>query len=65
MECRPLVCGNIARQPYFEKIYGKKHYKVADMVHDKGFYVPNNPSMEEEDIFYICNIVNEVTRKTI
>tara|TARA_R110000824_G_scaffold101243_1_gene240521 strand:- start:2077 stop:3231 length:1155 start_codon:yes stop_codon:yes gene_type:complete len=65
VECRPLVCGNIGRQPYFEKMYGKKRYKVADMVHDKGFYVPNNPSMEEEDISYICNIINEVTRKTI
>jgi CDP-6-deoxy-D-xylo-4-hexulose-3-dehydrase len=65
VECRPLVCGNIARQPYYEKMYGKKSYKVADMVHDFGFYVPNNPNMKEEEIIYICNIINEVTRKTI
>ena len=60
VECRPLVCGNIARQPYFIKLYGEQKFNFADIVHDYGLYVPNHPEMSEEDVDYICDIVNEV-----
>lgn len=61
VECRPLVCGNMARQPYFIKLFGEQKFNFADIVHDYGLYVPNHPEMSEDDVDYICNIVNEVT----
>jgi CDP-4-dehydro-6-deoxyglucose reductase, E1 len=62
IECRPLVCGNIARQPYFTKLYGHRDFEFADIVHDYGLYVPNHPDMSTSDVDKVCEVVNEVTR---
>lgn len=58
IECRPLVCGSISRQPFYYKVFGRKNYPFSDIVHDYGLYLPNNPDMTNEEIDYICNIVN-------
>lgn len=63
IECRPLICGSMSRQPFFYKQYGLKQYPFSDIVHDYGLYLPNNPDMTEEDIVYISNIVNETINK--
>jgi CDP-6-deoxy-D-xylo-4-hexulose-3-dehydrase len=59
IECRPLVCGNIAKQPYFYDRYGKQEYSFADIIHEYGLYVPNNPELSNEDIVKISYIINE------
>lgn len=59
IECRPLVCGSISRQPFYYEKYGKKEFEFSDIVHDYGLYVPNNPDMSNEEIDYICEIVNK------
>lgn len=61
---RPLVAGAISRQVFFYEIYGKISFKNADIVHDFGMYVPNDPSLSKEDIKYICNIINSVINET-
>lgn len=58
VECRPLVCGSISRQPFYYQKYGHKNYSFSDIIHDYGLYLPNNPDMSCEEIEYICNIVN-------
>jgi CDP-6-deoxy-D-xylo-4-hexulose-3-dehydrase len=58
VECRPLVCGSMSRQPFYYKRYGKTSYHFSDTVHDYGLYLPNNPDMDTEEIEYICHIVN-------
>jgi CDP-6-deoxy-D-xylo-4-hexulose-3-dehydrase len=58
--CRPLICGSIARQPFFTNLYGKQvQLSMADVVHDYGLYIPNNPDMTEKDIIMISTIVNK------
>jgi len=59
VECRPLVCGSISRQPFYYEKYGKKEFEFSDIVHDYGLYIPNNPDMSNEEIDYICEIVNK------
>jgi CDP-6-deoxy-D-xylo-4-hexulose-3-dehydrase len=61
IECRPLICGSMSRQPFFYKQYGLKEHNFADIVHDYGLYLPNNPEMSVEEIKYISNIVNSIT----
>jgi len=60
VECRPIVCGNIANQPFLK---GKLKYHtetpIADLVDEYGFYVPNHPHLNEEDINYIINIIKQ------
>lgn len=58
IECRPLVCGSISKQPFYTKIYGKQPYKFADIIHQYGMYVPNHPSLSINEIERICTIVN-------
>ena len=59
IECRPLVCGSISKQPFYTKLYGQKQYPFGDLVHKYGMYLPNHPSLSENDINRICNIVND------
>lgn len=58
VECRPLICGSINEQPFWYKRYGKKELKNSELVHHYGMYLPNHAELEEEDIRYICDIVN-------
>ena len=58
--CRPLVCGSIGRQPFFTNLYGTQNdLTFADVVHDYGLYIPNNPNMTEKDIIIISKIINK------
>ena len=59
VECRPLICGSMSRQPFFYKQYGLKEFPFSDTVHDNGLYLPNNPDMTKDDILYITQIVND------
>jgi CDP-6-deoxy-D-xylo-4-hexulose-3-dehydrase len=59
VECRPLVCGSISRQPFYYEKYGKQVFEFSDIVHDYGLYIPNNPDMTFEEIDYISSIVNK------
>ena len=65
IEVRPLVCGSIGLQPYWEELYGRQNFKFADKVHKYGLYLPNNPDLTRDDIEFICNIVNKHTSKNI
>lgn len=61
IECRPLVCGSIGLQPFWVKQFGKKSFEFADVVHYNGLYLPNNQDITEDDIKFICSIVNKHT----
>jgi CDP-6-deoxy-D-xylo-4-hexulose-3-dehydrase len=60
VECRPLICGSMSRQPFYYKKYGFKMYPFSDVIHDYGLYLPNNPDMSENEIEYVSNIVNSI-----
>ena len=59
IECRPIICGNIAKQPAFKHL---KSYSTsnADIIHKYGFYLPNHVGINEKDIKKICKIINKV-----
>jgi len=59
IECRPLICGSIGQQPYWINMFGKQSFPFADIVDDFGLYVPNNPDLKEEEIKFICDIINK------
>lgn len=59
VECRPLIAGSISRQPFFYQRYGQSSFEFADVIHDYGMYLPNNHSMTEEEIEFVCGIVNK------
>jgi len=52
--------GNQLRQPYFKKNYNINHddFKNVDHVHNFGWYIGNYPTLEQEKIDTLINILN-------
>jgi CDP-6-deoxy-D-xylo-4-hexulose-3-dehydrase len=56
IEIRPLICGNLARHPFWKPYASNSSdLKNADIVHEKGIYLPNHLDIKESDIDYICD----------
>ena len=60
IETRPLICGNIARHPFWLSRFGKSNLKIANQVHDYGIYLPNHANLDYKDIYEICEIFSNV-----
>lgn len=63
VEARPLISGSMGQQPFFTERYGKQVFQNADIVDKFGFYVPNHPYLEMEEIEFICSIINKYTNQ--
>ncbi len=53
IETRPLVAGNIGRQPFWIDKFGELKLTNADIVHDYGIYLPNHQGLSTTDIEYV------------
>ena len=59
VEIRPIVGGDITQQPFFKKTNDKKYkMKNANIIHDKGFYIPNNPELTKGEIETLANLIS-------
>jgi CDP-6-deoxy-D-xylo-4-hexulose-3-dehydrase len=60
VEIRPIVAGNIAQQPFFKK-YVKEMVNCpnSDIVHELGFYFPNNPELTTDELGIICDMLKK------
>lgn len=56
VEVRPIIAGNIQKQPFFRK-YISESYRLpgTNKVHECGFYCGNYPELTEADIQTLCN----------
>jgi len=57
---RPLICGSLSKQPFWQKKYPPVELKNAEIVDSFGFYLPNNHQIEEKEIELVCNVINGV-----
>jgi CDP-6-deoxy-D-xylo-4-hexulose-3-dehydrase len=64
IESRPLICGNLARHPFWSKDNLAQTLPVADFVHDYGMYLPNHASLSFEDIDRVVDIFSGVAIPT-
>ena len=61
IETRPLICGSISNQPFWVNRYGHiNEFKMSNDVDKLGLYLPNNHQITEDDILFICKVVNDV-----
>ncbi len=60
IEIRPMIAGNMQRQPFFSK-YVKKIYELhgSDFIHECGFYSGNYPELSEADIEIISSCLQK------
>ncbi len=57
IETRPFTSGNQGLQPYWFTRYGRFSDAVASNLYHRGFFLPNHPSLSEDDIGHICSEV--------
>lgn len=61
IETRPIICGNLARQPAFKliqhRIAGPLH--GADSIMDHGLFWGSHPGMNEAEVEYVAQTVKE------
>jgi CDP-6-deoxy-D-xylo-4-hexulose-3-dehydrase len=61
IEMRPIVGGNIARQPFFKKNYTNNYdLPDSDTVHFNGLYIPNRPDLLVEEIEYVIKVISSL-----
>ena len=61
IEIRPMIAGNIQRQPFYRK-YVSELYDLpgADKIHESGFYCGNYPELTETDIQTISSCLEKI-----
>ena len=57
IETRIFSAGNLGRHPFWFERYGIFRDEISDQIHDRGFFLPNYPELEANDIDFICSIV--------
>ncbi|MBY6058707.1 DegT/DnrJ/EryC1/StrS family aminotransferase [Leisingera daeponensis] len=62
IECRPLICGNIARHPFWVREYGEQTLPNADLVHEFGIYLPNHHNLSRADVSRVSGVFASVAR---
>lgn len=60
VETRPIICGNMARQPAMNHIRHRVHaeLKGADRIMDCGLYWGIHPQMTADDLTYVAQVVH-------
>ena len=59
IETRIFSAGNLGLHPFWVNRFGEFHGEVADKIHSRGFFLPNYPELETEDINFISEVCNE------
>jgi CDP-6-deoxy-D-xylo-4-hexulose-3-dehydrase len=60
IETRIWSHGNLGKHKFWTSRYGEFNGKVSSKIYDRGFIVPTHPSIDLEDIDFICGVCNEV-----
>jgi CDP-6-deoxy-D-xylo-4-hexulose-3-dehydrase len=64
IESRPIICGNIARQPFMKDrfINQSDQFRNANFVDSYGIYLPNHKNLSSDDIKRICKFINNYAK---
>ncbi len=57
IETRIFSAGNLGLHPFWVRRYGKFDDEMSNIIHSRGFFVPNYPELTNEDIDYICSVI--------
>jgi len=60
IETRIFSAGNLGLHPFWVNRFGEFHGEVADKIHSRGFFLPNYPELEIDDINFISGVCKNV-----
>ena len=58
-----FTAGNLGRHPFWVRRFGRFSAPVADKLFQGGFFLPNNQSLQDADIEYVCDVVSRAVGK--
>jgi CDP-6-deoxy-D-xylo-4-hexulose-3-dehydrase len=58
IENRPLISGNLLRQPFLEEYYRPTRFPNADFLHFNAFYVGNNQFVNESRLEMLNSLMD-------
>jgi CDP-6-deoxy-D-xylo-4-hexulose-3-dehydrase len=59
IESRPLISGNLLRQPFLSKYYNTTDYPNADFIHTNAFYIGNNQFVDEHRLDVLFSLMSD------
>jgi CDP-6-deoxy-D-xylo-4-hexulose-3-dehydrase len=57
VETRIFSAGNLGRHPFWKNVYGEFNDNMSNIIHERGFFVPNDPTLTEEDVDFISKLI--------
>lgn len=57
VETRIFSAGNLGRHPFWKNVYGEFNDPMSNIIHERGFFVPNDPSLTDEEVDFISELV--------
>ncbi|MBI2035456.1 MAG: aminotransferase class I/II-fold pyridoxal phosphate-dependent enzyme [Candidatus Liptonbacteria bacterium] len=63
IETRLYTAGNLGLHPFWANRYGEAHFKWADELYNRGFFLPNHPSLKTEDVKFISKVVLDAVKR--
>lgn len=57
VETRIFSAGNLGRHPFWKNAYGEFNDPMSNIIHERGFFVPNDPTLTDEEVDFISNLV--------
>ena len=62
IESRPLISGNLLRQPFLSKYYNAVDYPNADFLHTNAFYIGNNQFVDGHRLDTLASLMSDFFR---
>lgn len=62
IECRPIIGGNLLRQPCFSRYAAYLDYPNAEIAHENGVYIGNNQFVDDARLNLLGKIIKETFR---
>jgi len=60
VEIRPIIIGDITKQPFFRKYcFINNNCPTVEFIHQNGFYFPNNPELTKKEVNLLCSLVKK------
>ena len=63
VESRPIISGNIARQPFLAGVHQARRRPKADYIHEQGLYIGNNQYVPEVQVRETARALNDAFRQ--
>ncbi len=62
IETRPIISGNLLRQPFLKSYFRRKEFPNAEIIHTNGFYIGNNQFIDDKRIAKLAKFLENFSK---